>query len=46
MRGTAIRTMGGSSGNAMGKANVASKGGELDDTGLSNPKGSKKSLKK
>ena len=39
-------TMGGSSGNAMGKANVASKGGELDDTGLSNPKGSKKSLKK
>ena len=39
-------TMGGSSGNAMGEANVASKGGKLDDTGLSNPKGSKKSLKK
>jgi Mn-containing catalase len=39
-------TMAGSSGNAMGEPNVASKGGKLDDAGLSNPMGSKKSLKK
>jgi len=35
-------TMGASSGNAMGSANVASKGGPLDDTGLGNPLGSGK----
>jgi Mn-containing catalase len=40
-------TMGGSSGNAMGQANVASQGGPLDDTGLSKPsdKGTAKSTK-
>jgi Mn-containing catalase len=39
-------TMAGSSGNAMGEPTVATKGGKLDDTGLSNPMGSKKSPKK
>ena len=38
-------TMGASSGNAMGDANVGSKGGPLDDTGLGNPMGSGKPFK-
>ena len=37
--------VGGSGGNAMGDANVGSKGGPLDDTGVGNPMGSGKPLK-
>jgi len=38
-------TMGATGGNRMGEANVGSKGGPLDDTGLGNPMGSGKPFK-
>lgn len=47
MQSDSSATMGGSSGNAMGRAVTANKGGELDDTGMSHPvdKGVSKSMK-
>lgn len=47
MQSDSSATMGGSSGNAMGQATTANKGGPLDDTGLSHPvdKGVAKSMK-
>ncbi|MCA1855684.1 manganese catalase family protein [Massilia oculi] len=47
MQSDSSATMGGSSGNAMGRAVTANNGGELDDTGMSHPvdKGVSKSMK-